>query len=198
VPQPFLGCLPFVQSLPLTRDRAPLSEPHTPLQSSTDVLRRDHPGFGIPPWFHPLPRSRAVAWIPHGPGSPFSEQARLPVAPDPAWRNRLVPPASPASKSSSLLRVRSHRHRVSPGRRPMLSWLCPSTAFSAYASGPHDPPDPGAPRASTLVLGHPRTPVSTRRTGTRPSLPAGHPTARTRPGPLTRHAPTLPRARGAQ
>jgi hypothetical protein len=80
----------------------------------------------------------------------------------------------------------------------MLSWLSPSTAFSAYASGPRDPPGPGAPRASTLVLGHPRTPASTRRTGTRPSLTAGRPTARTRPGPLTRHAPTLPRARGAQ
>jgi hypothetical protein len=121
------------------------------------------------------------------PGRPGSRVAEPPRSASFTCFEVFVPPASPFAPP-----------RASPGRRPMLSWLSPSTAFSAYASGPHDPPGPGAPRASTLALGHPRTPVSTRRTGTRPSLPAGHPTARTRPGPLTRHAPTLPRARGAQ
>jgi hypothetical protein len=39
VPQPFLGS--SLQSFPLVEDRAPLSGPLAPLQSSTDVLERD-------------------------------------------------------------------------------------------------------------------------------------------------------------
>jgi hypothetical protein len=139
VPQPFLGCLPFVQSLPLARDRAPLSEPHTPVQLSTDVQRRDHSGFGIPPWFHRLPCSRTVAWIPHGPGSPFGERAHLPVAPDPARRRPprsasftcfevLIPPASPFGTATSLPAT---ARRCSPGYAPLqLSPLTPQALMT--------------------------------------------------------------------
>jgi hypothetical protein len=196
VPQPFLGCLPFVQSLPLARDRAPLSRPHTPVQSSTGVQRRARSRLGIPPWFHRLPRSRAVAWIPHEPGSPFGERTRLPVAPDPA-RPRpprsasftcfevLIPPASPFAPP-----------RASPRWRPMLSWSSPFTAFSAHASGPLTRSDP-----LPALDPRPRSPSdSSSARDRRPTQPhtAGHPTARARPGPLTDHAPRRPRARDAQ
>jgi hypothetical protein len=71
----------------------------------------------------------------------------------------------------------------------MLSWSTPLYSFLRSRLRPFAPPRSGYSTLPTFVLGSPRTPVFHPETGTRPSLPAGRPAARTRPSPLTSHAP---------
>jgi hypothetical protein len=82
------------------------------------------------------PRFHAVAWFPRCLWVPFPHaEARFPVALGLVLRNRPVPPASPASKLHSLLRVRSQPDRVSPHQpADTLLGFCPSGAFSFHAS----------------------------------------------------------------
>jgi hypothetical protein len=78
------------------------------------------------------------------PGRPGSRAAEPPRSASFTCFEVFVPPASPFAPP-----------RASPRQRPMLSWLSPSTAFSAYASGPHDLSSPGAPPRFDL---RPRSP----------------------------------------
>jgi hypothetical protein len=117
------------------------------------------------------------------PGRPGSRAAEPPRSASFTCFEVLIPPASPFAP-----------RRVSPPRRPMLSWLRPSTAFSAHASGPLDPPGPGhtALRPSPSVTLGLRSPLEDRRlTSPLRQLPDGG----ARPDPLARHAPTLPKVR---
>jgi hypothetical protein len=82
------------------------------------------------------PRLHAVAWFPRWLRASFSLTCvSFPDAPGLSLRSRPVPPASPASKLHSLLRVRSRLARVSPHLpADTLLGLCPSRAFSSHAS----------------------------------------------------------------
>jgi hypothetical protein len=81
--------------------------------------------------FHRRPRFHAVAWIPRRLWNPFPRtEVRFPGSLGDKRRNRLVPPASPASKLSSPCRVRSQWSWVAPP--PLVDALlsfCPSEAF---------------------------------------------------------------------
>jgi len=106
-----------------------------PLQLSTGVLGRTARAFRRR--FLRLPTSsRQLSGSPADYGFPFRAPKRAFRSP---WvsclRNRPVPPASPASKLHSLLRVRSQLPRVSPHQpADTLLGFCPSRAFSFHAS----------------------------------------------------------------
>jgi len=100
VPQPFLDCLPSECSP--REDRVPLSEPLASLQLST-VLRNAPPAT-LSPAVSPTPA--LLAQLPGSPanyGSPFhGSEGPLPGRPGPPTEGSPLPPASPASKLSSL------------------------------------------------------------------------------------------------
>jgi hypothetical protein len=129
--------IPSLQSVPLARDRAPLSRPPAPLRSSTGVRRRTARSRSPP--VSPTPASRdAVAWFPRRLWAPFprAAQARFPVAPGPVRRDRRVPPASPASKPCSPCEsVRTGPGCPGPEADALLGF-CLSRASSAPASDP--------------------------------------------------------------
>jgi hypothetical protein len=134
MPQPFLGFLPS-ESSPHRRSLTPLEAAWLPC--SYPPVCGDARPETFQRRFRRRPRSRAVAWFPRCLWVPFPHAgARFPVALGLVLRNRPVPPASPASKLHSLLRVRSQPGRVSPHQlADTLLGFCPSGAFSSHASG---------------------------------------------------------------
>jgi hypothetical protein len=135
MPQPFAGFLPS-ESSP-HRNRAPLSGPHAPLRSSTDVLERSHSDLvtarftdaharaqlpGSPDDYE-LP-FRALLGSPPQPRRPASTHrlTRFPVTLGPCRETApfrqlhplrsLDPPASPFAPT-----------QVAPSLRPILSWV---------------------------------------------------------------------------
>jgi hypothetical protein len=133
VPQPFLGFLPSECS-PRRRSLTPLEAAWLPCSlppACCDAqLSTFHRRFPRRPRFH------AVAWFPRRLWAPFSRaETRFPFAPGLVLRNRPVPPASPASKLHSLLRVRSQLDRSYPHQlAATLLGFAPSRAFSVHAS----------------------------------------------------------------
>jgi len=124
-----------LQGVPLTAGRLRLS---TQPGSLAVILRRAevHDSRPCHRQFPRRPRFHAVAWFPCRLWVPFSRaEARFPVPLGLAPWNHLVPPASPASKLRSLLRVRSRLDRVSPPQpADALLGFCPSRAFTFHAS----------------------------------------------------------------
>ena len=124
-----------LQRLPLTEGRLPLSRQ---LGSLAVIHPRAEPR-DRPPFAPGFADVRACAQLPGSPDDyelPFRlAEAILPVALGVEPRNRFVPPASPASKLRSLLRVRSRPGRVSSHRSvdPLLGFF-PSRAFPVQAS----------------------------------------------------------------
>jgi len=124
MPQPFLDCLPS-ECFP-RKDREPLSGPLAPLQLST-VLRNAPPATLSP---EVSPTTTLLTQQPGSPtnyGSPFHEsEGSLPGRPGSPTEGSLPPPASPASKFSSLhesVRTESSclepSSRYSPGFAPL-------------------------------------------------------------------------------
>lgn len=163
MPLPSLGSLPSELS-PRRGSPAPLGA----ACSLAVIHRRAETSCASPfaAWFPRRPRSRAVAWFPQGLWTPFPRtEARVPVVLGAAQRNRLVPPASPASKPSSPHRIRSRPRRVAPSRSavallgvlapPELSLPCTSDPRPAWtrrsrheSSSVDSDPRPGGPRSS--------------------------------------------------
>jgi len=140
MPQPFLDCLPS-ESSP-REDRAPLSGSLAPLQLST-VLRNAPPAT-LSPVVSPTPA--LLAQLPGSPtdyGSPFREsEGPLPGRPGSPTEGSPLPPASPASKLSSLREsVRTDpgcpepSGRYSPGLVPLSRPNRPNLG-SSNPSGP--------------------------------------------------------------
>jgi hypothetical protein len=102
--------------------------------------------------FGRLPRFRAVAWLPPRAMSSLSRcRDTLPGRPGSEPRNRLVPPASPASKLSSLREsVRTGTSCPEPEAVPLLVFR-PSEAFSAHALDPRPARPREAEHASSLA-----------------------------------------------
>jgi len=124
-----------LQGLPLTGDRLRL--PAQP--GSLAVILRCAEVHDSSPFTGGFPDVRAFTPLPGSPAGyelPFrAPKARFRVALGLAPWNHLVPPASPAPKLRSLLRVRSRLGRVSPSQpADTLLGFCPSRAFSSHAS----------------------------------------------------------------
>jgi hypothetical protein len=159
------GIPPF-RGFPSPEIACPSRGSMAPLQSSTSVQRRTTrdlvaAGFADARAFARLPGSSRRLWVPFR-----LAEASFPVALGLVPRNRLVPPASPASKLHSLLRVRSRRVWVSPHLPvdPLLGF-CPSRASLPHAS------ESLPARARGLVHVPSSEDSGTRRRGPRPSVP---------------------------
>jgi hypothetical protein len=124
-----------LQSLPLTGDRLPLSRQ----PGSLAVIHRRAGRTTldlVTAGFLRLPRFHAVACSPPpAMGSLFTHRGTLPGPPGSRAVEPPVPPASPASKLHSPLRVRSRLGWVSPHQpADTLLGFSPSRAFSFHAS----------------------------------------------------------------
>jgi hypothetical protein len=121
VPQPFLGFLPS-RVFPSQRSRTPLEA------AGSLVVIHAHPGARLPgPFTTGFPRQPTLTrdrLDPPGAMSSLSAHAsaRFPVAPDPELRSRPAPPLHPlrsfVPSASPFAPI-----RVSPNRRPLLSWV---------------------------------------------------------------------------
>jgi hypothetical protein len=144
MPQPFLDCLPSECSP--REDRVPLSGPLAPLQLST-VLRN------APPATLSLPVSPTPALLTQLPGSPTSygfpfheSEGPLPGRPGSPTEGSPLPPASPASKLSSLHEsVRTNSSCPEPSGRYSPGPFCPSRDLTAQTSDPQTRLDPCRP-----------------------------------------------------
>jgi hypothetical protein len=148
VPQPFLDCLPSECSP--REDREPLSGPLAPLQLST-VLRNAPPAT-LSPMVSPTPT--LLTQLPGSPtsyGSPFREsEGSLPGRPGSPTEGSPLPPASPASKLSSLHEsVRTNSSCPEPGGRYSPGFL-PLSRPNRPNLGSSNPPEPLRTQARTL------------------------------------------------
>jgi hypothetical protein len=128
MPQPFLGFLPS-ESSPRRRSLTPLEAAWLPCSypPTCGDVRPD----SLSPPVSPTPTLSRGCLVPSaGYGLPlWCTEVRLLFALGLVPRNRLVPPASPASKLLSLLRVRSQLDWVSPHQQAdTLLGFCPSRA----------------------------------------------------------------------
>jgi hypothetical protein len=132
------GIFPF-RAFPSRRSRAPLEARLLPCSQSPTLVERDARALSPPvsPTPGPLHLSRGLA--PRSPGSPVGyglpfhaararpfgrSPPRFPVAPGPRTGIARSRPAPPASKPSSLRRVRSRAGGSPHPARSLLSWGC--------------------------------------------------------------------------
>jgi len=168
MPQPFLDCLPSECSP--REDRVPLSGPLAPLQLST-VLRNAPPAT-LSPAVSPTPT--LLTQSPGSPtnyGSPFHEsEGPLPGRPGSPTEGSPLPPASPASKLSSLHEsVRTNSScpepsgRYSPGVVPLSRPNRPNLGSSTRLNpcGPKLEPAPEGPDPRLQGPGRPLAPGET-------------------------------------
>jgi hypothetical protein len=154
VPRPYFMPQPFLDYLPSEcsprEDRVPLSGPLAPLQLST-VLRNALPATLLPV-VSPTPTLLTqLPGFPTNYGSPFHEsEGPLPGRPGSPTEGSLLPPASPASKLSSLHEsVRTDPSCPEPSGRYSPGVLVLSRPNRPNL-GSSNPPEPLQTQARTL------------------------------------------------
>ncbi len=132
--------LPLLQSVPLGRNRAPLSGPLAPLWSSTVVRRRTRLGLVTRRFPDIRARSRG-SLVPRPARSSLSTRRSAP--PGRSGPRRAKPPRSAGFthfEALFLRRVRSRRPELPRSRRPLLSWSSSPLKPSPPTPGTRDPP----------------------------------------------------------